>query len=204
MNHLDKFQEAWGNPNFTKIELDPVDVNRTLREHYTCKPKFNMTMSQLWDMEINKAARPDLYIPSVIKQGSVAAWGRKTVEGIDTFIRVSEQRLWLDAKRYGTVIENVHVDHKAQMVTFIGEYKASSKELGNFSANDGQAIFHVQHGVIGDEDNPLNTWKIVHLTSDFEQKIEKRFQKMNHNKWLPEYIEAYLCNVAGVQMLRRS
>jgi len=204
MNHLSEFKSSCQSHNFISIELEPIDVNKVLREHYTCASSLTMTKSQLWDMEIQKAARPDLFIPSVIKSGSAVSWGKVSVNNIDTFIRVSEQRLWLDAEQYGTIIENVHVDHIAQVVTFIGESKASSNEYGEFITSNEQAIFHVQHGVIGEEDNPLNTWKIVHLTSENEVEINDRFQKMNDYKWLPEYIEIYIRDILGIDIQRKN
>ena len=204
MNHLSKFKSCCQNDNFISIELEPINVNKVLREHYTCPFPFTMTKSQLWDMEIKKAARPDLFIPFVIKNGSAVSWGKVTVNDIDTFIRVSEQRLWLDAEQYGTIIENVHVNHLAQVVTFIGESKTKSNEYGEFVTSNNQAIFHVQHGVIGEEGNPLNTWKIVHLTSENEQELNVRFQKMNDYKWLPEYIEIYIRDILGIDLQRKS
>jgi len=204
MNHLSEFKSCCQNDNFISIELEPINVNKVLREHYTCPFPFTMTKSQLWDMEIKKAARPDLFIPSVIKNGSAVSWGKVAVNDIDTFIRVSEQRLWLDAEQYGTIIENVHVNHLAQVVTFIGESKTNSNEYGEFVTSNNQAIFHVQHGVIGEEDNPLNTWKIVHLTSENEQEINVRFQKMDDDKWLPEYIEVYIRDILGIDLQRKS
>jgi len=202
MNHIEAFKSAWKNPQFITIELDPVDVNKVLREHYRCTPELHMTKKQLWDMEIKKASRPDLFIPSVIMSNSAVSWGNITNGSIDTFIRVSDQRLWLNTEQYGTVIENVHIDHNTKTVTFIGEPKTKSKQHGDFFTNVGQPIFHVQHGVTGEEEKPLNTWKIVHLTSEDEQELRERFQQMNNAKWLPEYIEIYIRDILGVQLER--
>lgn len=201
MNHLDKFNRAWKKPNFITIELDPIDVNKVLRERYKCTPEFKMTKNQLWDMEVTKASRPDLFIPSVIKSNSAFSWKHITKNNIETFFRVSEQRLWLDAERYGAVIENVHLDSDSKVVTFIGELEANSKQV-NFCATKQQPIFHVQHGVIGDEEQPLNTWRIVLLTAENEQELRARFKQMNESKWLPEYIEIYIRNILGIQLER--
>lgn len=203
MNHLDVFNKAWGSARFTKIELDPVNINEILTEQYSCSPEFSMAKSQLWDMEVRKAYRPDLFIPSVIQPGTAVTWGQQKQGSIETFMRVSKQRLWLDQTQYGTVIENVHIDHQAQVVTFIGETHASSEQHGSFKAHDAQSIFHVQHGVIGSDYSPHNTWKIVHLTSEVDDNLTRRFQSMNHFRRLPEYVEIYLCDVIGLQLSRR-
>ena len=154
MNHLSEFNNSWGSHKFITIELEPLDINKVLQKYYNFTSQFTMTKSQLWDMEIKKASRPDLFIPSVIKSGSAASWGRKTVGNIDTFVRVSKQRLWLKNDVYGIVIENVHVDHKSQLVTFVGESTTLSNEHSTYSTTDKQPLFHVQHGVIGEEPPP--------------------------------------------------
>ncbi|WP_417657181.1 hypothetical protein [Pseudidiomarina aestuarii] len=202
MNHLDEFQNAWDNPEFVKIELAPLDVNQVLARSYRSTPSLSMTKTQLWDMETHKASRPDLFIPSVIKAGSAASWGYSRNGKADLFTRVSKQRLWLDDSFYGTVIESVRVDHTAKVVTFIGEAHANSPEHGEFNATDKQPLFHVQHGVIGDEHNPQNTWKIVHLTSKNRSALERLFEKMNHAQLLPEYIEIYLREVTKINLQR--
>ncbi|BBN80332.1 hypothetical protein PA25_03170 [Pseudoalteromonas sp. A25] len=202
MNHLYEFNRAWDTPEFTQIELDPVDINAVIKDHYSHPGQFSMTKTQLWDMEVKKASRPDLFIPSVIKRGSAAAWGFKTQGNSETFTRVSEQRLWLDNTQYGVVIEHVHIDHDTKLVTFIGELQVNSDEYGHFIVDGAQPIFHVQHGVVGDENSPINTWKIVHLEATNEAKLKERFQKMNHCRWLPEYVEIYLRDILGVELQR--
>ncbi len=202
MNHLATFKSAWESDQFIQIELEPVNINEVLAARYDCSPQSHMTKSQLWDMEVRKANRPDLYIPSVIKSGSAKAWGKTTNEHVDTFIRVSEQKLWLDENEYTTVIENVHVDHKNQMVTFIGEAQATSEFDGEYTSQGKQPIFHVQHGVVGEESLPKNTWRIVHLSNDKEAEVNQRFREKNNNPWLPEYIEIYLRNIVGLELKR--
>ncbi|MDM7861143.1 hypothetical protein QTP81_11090 [Alteromonas sp. ASW11-36] len=203
MNHLNAFNRAWECSRFTKIELDPLDINGVLGEHYSCGSRFCMTKSQLWDMEVMKARRPDLFIPSVVQPNSALAWGGEIKGNVETFTRVSLQRLWLDETKYGTVIESVHVDHSSKIVTFIGELQATSAEYGNFKKSKTQPVFHVQHGVQGDEGNPQNTWKIVHLSSKNKENLKERFKKIDDNKWLPEYVEIYLTNIIGLALNRK-
>lgn len=57
-------------------------------------------------MEVIKAARPDLFIPGVVRKGSARCWGRRELKsGDEVFIRVSEQQFWLQPESYGTVFE---------------------------------------------------------------------------------------------------
>ncbi len=66
LNHEGEFQRAWADPNNTRIELPPVDVNRVLAEHYRTSEPLTFTRTMLWDMEVRKAWRPDSYILSVV------------------------------------------------------------------------------------------------------------------------------------------
>lgn len=96
-------------------------MNRVLREDYENVIALSLTRTQLWDMEVRKAARPDLFITKVIRAGSARSWGRRQVEnGDEVFIRVSELRLWLQPKIYDTVIEACYLNHREQRETFIG------------------------------------------------------------------------------------
>lgn len=202
MNHVQTFNQAYLAPENVAIELQHLDINKVLRERYKCSAQFQMTKTLLWDMEVKKASRPDLFIPTVVKAGTAVSWGNQSVDNIDTFIRVSEQKLWLKPSMRGTVIENVHVDHHLHKVTFIGELTTTSPDYGTFQASTEQDIFHVQHGVIGEENNPLNTWKIVHLSSEVRTGLEQKFKEMNEYQWLPEYIEIYIREVLGISIER--
>lgn len=43
MYHIDEFNEAWNNPQFIQIELEPVNINDALRSHYSNLSGFVMT-----------------------------------------------------------------------------------------------------------------------------------------------------------------
>ena len=155
-------------------------------------------------MEVKKAWRPDLYIPSVVQKGSAQAWGHHSAtDGIEFFVRSSQQRLWLDHEEYGLVLEPVSLDHSQQKVTFIGAAELSDGEGKTFRASKGQPLFHVKHLVGGDELRPLNKWHIVHLTDGLEHGLDETFTFMANNVWLPEFIEIYIRSNLNIKLTRR-
>ncbi|WP_309112823.1 hypothetical protein [Saccharothrix sp.] len=192
------FEQTWADPANTRYELPPVDVNRTLAERYELSEPLVFTQDMLWDMEVRKARRPDLFIPTVVAAGSADSWG----EG-DTFVRRSMQRSWTAPEEYTLVLERTHVDHATRMVTFLGtpEHPGPDGEL--LRAGDLQPIFHVQHGAGGTQDQPLNLWRIVHLTDAVDTGLLRVFDRMAENPWLPEFVEIYVRDVLGVGLTRR-
>lgn len=195
-NHEAILAAAWSDPGNTAIELPPLDVNRVLREDYENAGELSLTRTRLWDMEVRKAARPDLFITKVIRAGTARSWGRhELLNGDEAFIRVSEQRQWLDPETYGTVIEACYLSHRAQKVTFIGLAEVEDDAGHTITASPGQPLFHVEHGVSGTEEAPLNTWRIVHLVDDPHSALAQRFAQMAGAKGLPEYVERYIEDV---------
>jgi len=191
-----EFENCWSNPNYTAIELDDVDVNQALA-HYKLQKPLHFTKTMLWDMEMKKSWNPGGYIPYVLKEGSAKAWGKKpdSKTGGEIFVRSSAQRKWLDPEVYEEVYEEVYVNNQRQLITFLGVIKleGASKTL-----NPHQPIFHVQHGASGSEDQPRNTWRIVHLTHKKDPEMIKRFEAMNDPSKLPGFIENYIKNDLGV------
>jgi hypothetical protein len=59
LNHEGEFQRAWADPNNTRFELHPVDVNRVLEERYRTSRPLTFTRTMLWVMEVRKAWRPE-------------------------------------------------------------------------------------------------------------------------------------------------
>lgn len=204
LNHQDAFQQAWIDPKNTRFELPPVDVNRVLAEHYGISKPLRFTRSMLWDMEVRKAWRPDQYIPSVIKPGSVQSWGHvAAADGTESFVRVSEQRLWLEPATYGLVIEQVHLNPPQQQVTFIGATQGSDRHGELLRAGVGQPLFHVEHSVDGDELRPLNKWRIVHLTDRPDRRLIDCFKRKATDLWLPEFIEIYIERVLNIKLTKK-
>jgi len=204
-NHEAIFAAAWRDPANTAIELPPLDVNRVLNDDYENATELSLTRTQLWDMEVRKAARPDLFITKVIRAGTARSWGRHELpNGDEAFIRVSEQRQWLQPDTYGTVIEACYLNHKAQKVTFIGLAEAEDDAGYTITASPGQPLFHVEHGVSGTEDAPLNTWRIVHEVSDPDSALAQVFAQMAAAKGLPEYVERYIEDVLKQKLMLSS
>lgn len=202
-NHEEIFAAAWNRDGHTSIEFDPLDVNRVLASEYESVEGLSLTRTQLWEMEVMKAARPDLFIPGVIRSGSARSWGRRELKGGDeAFVRVSEQRLWLQPDSFGVVIEACYLNHSSQQVTFIGLPEVEDDEGGTVTASPGQPLFHVTHGVGGTEESPLNTWRIVHLTGDEDGALSKRFELMQQASGLPEYLERYIKSVLKKPLTR--
>ena len=200
-NHEAIFTAAWNHKEYTSIELEPLDVNHILAEAYDGIPGLALTRTQLWEMEVMKAARPDLFIPGVIRAGTARSWGHRQLEnGDEVFIRVSEQRLWLQPDKYGTVIEACYLNHSSQQVTFIGLAEALDNSGQLITASREQPLFHVVHGVSGTETAPLNTWRIVHLVNDEDEALSKRFELMSRASGLPEYIEHYIQDVLNIPL----
>lgn len=203
-NHEAIFAAAWNRDGNTSIELDPLDVNQVIADAYDGVDGLSLTRTQLWEMEVKKAARPDLFIPGVIRAGTARSWGRRRLDGGDeVFIRVSEQRLWLQPDSYGTVIEACYLNHSSQQVTFIGLPEVEDESGQIITASHEQPLFHVVHGVSGTEEVPLNTWRIVHLSSDEDGALSKRFKLMSQASGLPEYVERYILDVLKIPLARQ-
>ena len=118
MNNLESiFTTAWNQEDYTSIELAPLNVNHVLEKEYPETKGLALTRTQLWEMEVKKASRPDLFIPGVVRAGSARSWGhRQLANGDEAFIRVSEQRLWLQPETYDTVIEACYLNHSKPCV----------------------------------------------------------------------------------------
>ncbi len=184
LDHEGEFQRAWADPNNTRSELPPVNVNRVLAEYYRTSEPLTFTRTMLWDMEVRKAWGPDRYIPSVVREGSAHAWGgRSAADGTESFVRSSQQRLWLEPGEYGLVLEHVCLNHTQQKVTFIGAAELPDRDKNLLRAGERQPLFHVEHSVSGDESRPLNSWRIVHLTDGPEHRLVERFTLMANDVW---------------------
>ncbi len=203
-NHEAVFAVAWNSEGYTSIEFDPLDVNQILADDYESVEGLALNSAQLWDMEVRKAFRPDLFIPGMIRSGTARSWGRRELEnGDEVFIRVSEQRLWLQPDSFGVVIEACYLNHASQQVTFIGLSEIEDDEGQTIVASPEQPLFHVVHGVSGAEDAPLNTWRIVHLASDENGELARRFKQISQASGLPEYVERYIEDVLKISLTRK-
>ncbi|WP_329378603.1 hypothetical protein OG625_10430 [Streptomyces sp. NBC_01351] len=200
-----EFEKAWDDARYTCVELPPVDVNRILQERYVTEEPLVLTRAMLWDMEVRKAGNPGAFIPYVVQEGTASAWvpGQAGGELGDEFVRQSRQRLWLEPERYGLVLEEVWLDHERQVVTFLGRARFSDEEGNALTADTSQPLFHVQHGVAGTDDRPTNTWRIVLLTDEPDERVVKVFDGMAESPWLPGFVENYVRDVLGIGLSRR-
>lgn len=185
-----EFEKCWRNAKYTSIKLDDVDVNQTLSYYETQKP-VHFTRKMLWDMEKKKAWNPGNYISYVIREGSAKSWEKHKCPETDgeIFVRCSAQRKWLNPEVFEEVYEEVYVNDKDQIVTFLGVKRLP----GNVNdIHPTQPIFHVQHGVAGNENRPLNTWRIIHLTEESNKNLIEHFNGFNDPTILPGFIKAYI------------
>ena len=203
LNHEEEFEQAWTDPSNTAVELLPVDINLVLAEYYSTSEPLNFTRTMLWDMEVKKAFRPDLYIPSVVSEGSAHYWRRRAAgDGAESFVRCSQQRLWLEPLEQGLVLEQVFLNQVRQSATFIGASELLGWDGNLLPAGKGQPLFHVEHSVSGDESQPLNRWRIVFVTDRPKQRLIDRIELAN-DIWLREFVEVYIRRDLRIALTRR-
>ncbi len=204
LNHEEEFERAWTDPRNTRVELPPVDVNLVLAKYYRTNEPLRFTRTMLWDMEVKKAYRPDLYIPSVVLDGSARYWRpRAAANGAVSFVRSTQQRLWLEPQQRGLVLEQVFLNRALQRATFIGAAELVDEDGNVLRAGTRQPLFHVEHSVDGEESRPLNRWRIVYLTGGPAQRLIERFDRARQ-VWLREFIEIYIRRDLGIDLTRRA
>jgi hypothetical protein len=187
-----EFARAWDTPGHTRYQLPDVDVNTVLAARYTTGKPLTFTRGMLWDMEARKAARPGTYIPFVVRAGSDRSWNRHDGDGGEYLDRCSMQRPWLHPERY------------EQKVAFLGVPELTGADGTLLHAGTGQPLFHVEHSVGGTELQPLNRWRIVHLTDAPDQRLVAVFERMAASPWLAEHTEIYIRDNLGIELARKS
>lgn len=88
-------------------------------------------------------------------------------------------------------------------MTFIGLPEVEDDLGRTVVASPKQPLFHVTHGVSGPEESPLNTWRIVHLASDENRELARRFELISQASGLPEYLERYIEDVLKSPITRK-
>ena len=185
-----QYDDAWTNPSHTRFELPPVDVNRVLKDRYTVTPEKNLTRTMIWDMETKKAWDPRSYIPYVVSEGH--SWGPTILrDGCRRFSRSSTQRGWIVPSE-GRVLEDVFVSDAKQAIYFLGRARMVGESGSDLVASGFQPLFHVRHAVGGSEDEPLNLWSIVLLTTAPDIRYCEPFEEMIRAGLLPGFIEIYI------------
>ena len=198
-----EFERAWADTANTRARQPDRDVNQVLSASYRTSKPLAFTRTLLWDLEVRKAYNPGKYIPFVVRAESARVWGRQVEGSGEYFLRSSEQRLWLRPDEYGAVLERVHLNHPEQKATFIGALALTDPDGRQVRAGTGQPIFHVEHSVGGSETEPLNCWRIVHLTQGVDDRLLERFSAMAREVWLPEYVEIYIWGDLDTELTRR-
>ncbi|WP_163568104.1 hypothetical protein [Fodinicola feengrottensis] len=102
------------------------------------------------------------------------------------------------------IIEQTHLNHAEQKVTFVGAAEHPDRDGVQLHASTDQPIFHVEHSVGGDENRPLNEWRIVHLAAQPDERLLEVFARIDADPWLPEFIEIYIRDVLGIGLARRA
>jgi len=204
LDYRREFAAAWADPGNTRFELPLADINKVLADRYTTGSPLAFTRDMLWDVEARKARQPDRYIPGVVRAGSARTWDQRNLAAsTESFARASQQRLWLHPEEYGLVLEQTHLDHQAQKVTFIGTAELAGPFGEPLHATARQPLFHVEHSVGGAPGRPVSHWRIVHLTRQPDPALSQLFSRLAAGPWLPEYIEIYIRDDLHIRLDRR-
>lgn len=161
---------------------------------YTINPIKNseqvigdISFEEAWALEINKAKHVHEYLDSITFSMIIPGTERKTSYG-QAFNRISIQPAWLDG-RLAIVKEEVHIFENEHRIVFYGRpvnLEEAKKHMGRYFDNQliraNIPLFHVEHGLQGTAENPINTWRMVFV----DQKIS------------PEKIAAVKSIIAGL------
>ena len=195
----EEFEQAWQDPQHTRIELEAIDVNDQLQRYYFTSEPFRLTKPMLWDAEARKAWDPRTYIPHVVREGK--SWGRRTLEdGEECFLRASQQRAWR-ADAYGQVLEEVYLSPREQRILFLGRAEFLRDDGPPLQAGSHQPLFHVEHAVGGTDSHPLNLWRIVHLMTEQDAAPMKR--QWGYAEVLREFFAIYVEKDLRITLTRR-
>ncbi|KAL2204010.1 hypothetical protein CC79DRAFT_1107074 [Sarocladium strictum] len=203
LNHEEIISAATADPSNTPITFPDDHVNQTIANYYTVDEPFTYTHTQLWDMEVKKARNPAKYLRPIIRPGSLKVFDVQTNGDIETFTRVSDQRRFQNPGEFGTVIEQVRIEHKNHKVYFVGIPEVTGPDGEKIVAGKNQPVFHVSHGALGEEDSPRNTWHIVFLTEKRDEGLKETLEGMGKNPFLSVYNEIYIKEDLGRTLTRK-
>ena len=186
-----EFERAWNQPGHTRIEPDAVDVNQLLSPSDSIDDGPRLTGQLLWDAEVAKAWDPGTYIPGVVLEGE--SWGRGTLsDGKPWFVRSSRQVAWKAGTHPGLVLEEVYLDPSGRSVLFFGRSELVGPDGVPVEAGTHQPLFHVEHAVTGTEAEPLNRWRIVHLTETEDPALIERQVEQGSADWLTGFLSKFI------------
>jgi hypothetical protein len=104
-------------------------------------------------------------------------------------------------KGYGLVLEQVRINPDLGKVTFIGTAELPGPDGAVLHATTEQPLFHVEHVATGTETQPINEWRMVHLTDGPNAAMIERF-KQSESVYLPQFIEVYIQDVLKIDVSR--
>ena len=195
-----EFDRAWRRPQHTPVELEPLDVNAMLQQYYILSEPVRLTRSLLWDAEAKKAWNPRMYIPHVVREGQ--SWGRTALtEGDQRFLRASQQRAW-ETDAYGQILEEVYLSPREGKILFLGRAELAGEDGRALRADGHQPLFHVEHSVGGTDTQPLNLWRIVHLTPQKDDALAQR-QATAMSEVMRQFIAIAVEQELGRKLIRR-
>jgi hypothetical protein len=169
---MEELDRAWRHPQHTPIELEPLDVNAMLQQYYILSEPVRLTRSLLWNAEAKKAWNPRMHIPNVVREGQ--SWERTTLtDGDQWFLRASQQRAW-KTDAYGPILEEVYLSPREGKILFLGRAELVGEDGRALRTDGHQPLFHVEHSVGGTDTQPLNLWRIVHLTTEKDDALAQR------------------------------
>jgi hypothetical protein len=197
-----EFESAWENPRNTRFELPVPDVNKVVSECYEVGKPVHLTGSMVWDMELKKAWNPAKYIPYVVSRDH--AWGRDSYDDdTEHFVREIDAKAWIIEDTTGPVFEEVFISNKERRVIFLGRDELKTETGETIRTNGYQPLFHVEHGVSGTENAPLNIWRIVILTENNDPRYHQPFEEMVKAGGLPGFLEIYINRDLNVPLSRK-
>ena len=103
----------------------------------------------------------------------------------------------------GTVLEEVLIDHAGQRILFLGR-ETLQIDGGRLRASNFQPLFHVEHAAGGSVDDPLNLWRIVILTPEWDERYTEPFKEMAREGLLPGFLEIYIERKFHCDLKRRA
>ncbi|MGE3921107.1 MAG: hypothetical protein AB7F64_09315 [Gammaproteobacteria bacterium] len=161
----DEFEKAMQSFAAQSITTAPYKINPIKLSN---QEQRNLSLDQAWALEISKALRVHDYLTAIPFSIVIPGTYRKTAQG-QSFQRLSIQPAWLDDQM--TIIkEEVHIIEDEHRIVFYGrpvdELEAQNVMREHFNESlirKEVPLFHVVHGLLGTENEPINTWRMVFI-----------------------------------------
>ena len=122
-------------------------------------------------------------------------------EGEERFLRASQQRAW-KGDAYGQVLEEVYLSSSEYRILALGRAELVSEDGRPVRAGGHQPLFHVEHSVGGTDTQPLNLWRIVHLTPEKDDALSQRLVTAQAEV-LRQFIAIYVEQNLGRKLTRQ-